>query len=154
MRVVVVRERVESGRGCHQAEVLVQAEPFRHLRADGRVDRSRVDQGGEQVRELPRGPHGHVRRVVGTAPVAEPVRPDLYRVVADLGYEEARQQLVDLVARLEGGQVGLEESMELWQRGEALAAHCEAWLDRAEANLSQGTEDPSSTNSSASATDG
>ena len=74
--------------------------------------------------------------------------------VADLGYEEARQQLVDLVARLEGGQVGLEESMELWQRGEALAAHCEAWLDRAEANLSQGTEDPSSTDSSASATDG
>ncbi len=61
--------------------------------------------------------------------------------VADLGYEEARGELVDLVARLEGGQVGLEESMRLWQRGEALAAHCEAWLDRAEASLSQKTQD-------------
>ena len=55
--------------------------------------------------------------------------------VADLSYEEARQELVDLVARLEGGQAGLEESMRLWQRGEALASHCEAWLDKAEASL-------------------
>ena len=53
--------------------------------------------------------------------------------VADLSYEEARQELIELVARLEGGQAGLEESMRLWQRGEALAAHCEAWLDKAEA---------------------
>ncbi len=57
--------------------------------------------------------------------------------VSDLSYEEARQQLVELVARLEGGQAGLEESMRLWQRGEALATHCEAWLDKAEASLSQ-----------------
>ncbi|NYF97580.1 exodeoxyribonuclease VII small subunit [Janibacter cremeus] len=56
--------------------------------------------------------------------------------VADLTYEEARQELIDLVARLEGGQAGLEESMRLWQRGESLAAHCEAWLDKAEASLS------------------
>lgn len=55
--------------------------------------------------------------------------------VADLSYEEARQELVELVARLEGGQAGLEESMRLWQRGEALATHCESWLDRAEASL-------------------
>ena len=62
--------------------------------------------------------------------------------VADLSYEEARQELVDLVARLEGGQAGLEESMRLWQRGEALATHCEAWLDKAEASLaSESTPD-------------
>lgn len=60
--------------------------------------------------------------------------------VADLGYEEARQELVELVARLEGGQAGLEESMRLWQRGEALAAHCEAWLDKAEASLTSSEE--------------
>lgn len=60
--------------------------------------------------------------------------------VADLGYEDARQELVELVARLEGGQAGLEESMQLWQRGEALAAHCEAWLDKAEASLSSESE--------------
>lgn len=55
--------------------------------------------------------------------------------VADLTYEEARDELVQLVARLEGGQVSLEESMRLWQRGEELAAHCATWLDRAEATL-------------------
>ncbi|WP_338750583.1 exodeoxyribonuclease VII small subunit [Janibacter alittae] len=60
--------------------------------------------------------------------------------VEDLGYEEARQELVELVARLEGGQAGLEESMRLWQRGEALAAHCEAWLDKAEASLASGEQ--------------
>lgn len=67
--------------------------------------------------------------------------------VADLGYEEARQELVELVARLEGGQAGLEESMRLWQRGEALAAHCEAWLDKAEASLSQEAAGPPSPDS-------
>ena len=55
--------------------------------------------------------------------------------VAGLGYEEARDELVDLVARLESGQVGLEESMRLWQRGEALAAHCSTWLDQAEERI-------------------
>lgn len=67
---------------------------------------------------------------------ADPQQTD----VADLSYEDARQELIDLVARLEGGQAGLEESMRLWQRGEALAAHCEAWLDRAEASLSPDEE--------------
>lgn len=57
--------------------------------------------------------------------------------VADLSYEAARDELVDIVARLENGQVGLEDSMGLWQRGEALAAHCAQWLDQAEAKLSE-----------------
>ena len=64
--------------------------------------------------------------------------------IADLSYEEARQELVELVARLEGGQAGLEESMKLWQRGEALAAHCEAWLDKAEASLATSDEEAAS----------
>jgi len=55
--------------------------------------------------------------------------------VASLSYEQARDELVDLVARLENGSVGLEESMGLWQRGEALAAHCATWLDHAEARI-------------------
>lgn len=59
-------------------------------------------------------------------------RPD----VSHLGYEAARDELTDIVARLESGQVGLEESLALWQRGEALAAHCAGWLDRAEARVS------------------
>ena len=57
--------------------------------------------------------------------------------VAEMSYEAARDELVDIVARLENGQVGLEDSMGLWQRGEVLAAHCAQWLDEAEAKLSE-----------------
>jgi exodeoxyribonuclease VII small subunit len=56
--------------------------------------------------------------------------------IASMSYERARDELVDIVARLENGEPGLEESMGLWQRGEALAAHCASWLDRAEARIS------------------
>lgn len=56
--------------------------------------------------------------------------------VASMTYEQARDALVDIVARLENGQSGLEESMGLWARGEVLAAHCATWLDRAEARIS------------------
>jgi exodeoxyribonuclease VII small subunit len=55
--------------------------------------------------------------------------------IASLTYEQARDELISIVAQLEGGQIGLEDSMTLWQRGEALAAHCSAWLDGAEAKL-------------------
>lgn len=57
------------------------------------------------------------------------------RPVADLTYEQARDELVRLVARIEAGDTPLEESMRLWKRGEDLAAHCTAWLDRAQAGL-------------------
>ena len=55
--------------------------------------------------------------------------------ITNLTYEQARDELISIVAQLEGGQIGLEDSMTLWQRGEALAAHCSAWLDGAEAKL-------------------
>ena len=55
--------------------------------------------------------------------------------IAALPYEAARDELASIVSRLESGQVGLEESMSLWARGEALAAHCAAWLDAAEQRL-------------------
>jgi exodeoxyribonuclease VII small subunit len=60
--------------------------------------------------------------------------------VAGLGYEQARDELVDIVARLENGQAGLEESMRLWERAEALAAHCSRWLDRAEERIAASDE--------------
>jgi exodeoxyribonuclease VII small subunit len=63
---------------------------------------------------------------------------DEHADVAALSYEQARDELVDIVARLENGQVGLEESMGLWARGEALAAHCARWLDSAEARIAGG----------------
>lgn len=57
--------------------------------------------------------------------------------VATLSYEGARDELVAIVARLESGQIPLEESMRLWRRGEALAAHCTSWLDGAQAELAE-----------------
>ena len=53
----------------------------------------------------------------------------------ELTYEEAREQLVAVVAQLESGQVPLSESMALWERGEKLAAVCQQWLDGAKAKI-------------------
>ncbi len=44
--------------------------------------------------------------------------------VADLTYEQARDELMQVVAELEQGSVSLEESLALWERGEALAGRC------------------------------
>lgn len=63
--------------------------------------------------------------------------PDEFADVPELSYEQARDELIGIVAQLEGGQLGLEESMRLWRRGEALATHCSTWLDGAEAALSE-----------------
>ena len=52
-------------------------------------------------------------------------------------YEQAREELVDVVRRLETGAATLEESLALWERGEALAAICQEWLDGARAKLDQ-----------------
>lgn len=73
----------------------------------------------------------------GADQAADAVETDANADVAELSYEEARDELIAVVAQLEGGQLGLEESMRLWQRGEALAAHCSTWLDGAEAALNQ-----------------
>ncbi|WP_062519739.1 exodeoxyribonuclease VII small subunit [Demequina silvatica] len=51
--------------------------------------------------------------------------------VESLSYEEARDQLIAIVARLEAGSATLDESLGLWERGEALAARCQALLDGA-----------------------
>lgn len=53
----------------------------------------------------------------------------------ELSYEEARDQLVELVRKLEAGSVPLSESMALWERGEELAAICQTWLDGAKAKI-------------------
>ena len=58
------------------------------------------------------------------------------------GYEEARDQLVELVKRLEAGGLTLEQSLELWERGEHLAAICQEWLDGARAKLAAATGRP------------
>ena len=55
--------------------------------------------------------------------------------VAQLSYEQARDQLVEIVTALETGGTTLEESITLWERGEALAKRCEEWLEGAKARL-------------------
>jgi exodeoxyribonuclease VII small subunit len=52
-----------------------------------------------------------------------------------LSYEEARDELVRVVNELEQGSATLEESLALWERGEALAKRCEEWLLGAKARL-------------------
>lgn len=47
---------------------------------------------------------------------------------ASLGYEQARDELAEVVRTLEGGGLALEESLALWERGEQLAAACERHL--------------------------
>ena len=56
--------------------------------------------------------------------MAEPVSRD----PGDLSYEEARDELIQVVTRLEQGGTTLEDSLTLWERGEALATRCEEWL--------------------------
>ncbi|REF35605.1 exodeoxyribonuclease VII small subunit [Thermasporomyces composti] len=63
-----------------------------------------------------------------------------------MSYEQARDELIEVVRRLETGGTTLEESLRLWERGEELARICQAWLDGARARLeaarsATGTED-------------
>jgi exodeoxyribonuclease VII small subunit len=60
-----------------------------------------------------------------------------------LSYEQARDELVGVVARLEAGGASLEESLVLWERGEALAARCQEWLDGARVRLESARADVS-----------
>jgi len=52
-----------------------------------------------------------------------------------LSYEQARDKLAAVVKRLEAGGLTLEQSLELWERGERLAGVCGEWLDGARARL-------------------
>lgn len=54
-----------------------------------------------------------------------------------LSYEAAREELVSVVAKLEAGGASLEESLALWERGEALAKRCEEWLNGVQERLDQ-----------------
>ena len=56
-------------------------------------------------------------------------------------YEAARAELVEVVQKLEAGGVTLEESLALWERGEALAKICQEWLDGAREKLAAARED-------------
>ncbi|MER2092501.1 exodeoxyribonuclease VII small subunit [Saccharopolyspora rectivirgula] len=65
--------------------------------------------------------------------------------LTELGYEEARDQLAEVVEQLEAGGLSLEQSLQLWERGEALATICERHLagarERVERALASVEED-------------
>ena len=63
--------------------------------------------------------------------MASPAKTD----VSVLSYEQARDELITVVNDLEQGSSTLEESLALWERGEALAKRCEEWLVGARARL-------------------
>ncbi|UZX04033.1 exodeoxyribonuclease VII small subunit [Arthrobacter sp. CDRTa11] len=62
--------------------------------------------------------------------------------IDELSYEEARERLIDVVAKLEAGGASLEESLALWERGEALAKRCEEWLEGARKRLAAARDQP------------
>lgn len=55
----------------------------------------------------------------------------------EASYEEAREELIEVVRTLEAGGTTLEESLALWERGEALAKICQEWLDGARKRLDE-----------------
>ncbi len=61
-------------------------------------------------------------------PTAQPTEPTP-------SYEQARDELAEVVRRLEAGGLTLEESLALWERGEELAGICQHWLDAARERL-------------------
>lgn len=65
-----------------------------------------------------------------------PVPPETSDV-AELSYEQARDELVQVVTALEQGTATLEESLALWERGERLATRCQEWLDGARDRLAK-----------------
>lgn len=59
-----------------------------------------------------------------------------------LSFEEALRALEEVVRKLEGGEVPLEESIGLYERGEALRRHCQARLDAAQARIEKIVQGP------------
>jgi exodeoxyribonuclease VII small subunit len=61
--------------------------------------------------------------------------------IAKLSYEQARDELQSVVSQLEQQNVSLEASMALWERGEALARHCEDFLTGARKKLDEASKE-------------
>lgn len=55
--------------------------------------------------------------------------------VNELGYEQCRDELIEVVRQLEQGGIDLDAAMTLWERGEALARRCQEHLDGAKARI-------------------
>jgi exodeoxyribonuclease VII small subunit len=67
------------------------------------------------------------------------------RPLDQLTFEQAFEELNAIVQQLESGELALEESVTLYQRGRTLSAHCQSLLDRAELRVNQLNDDGSVT---------
>jgi exodeoxyribonuclease VII small subunit len=79
-----------------------------------------------------RSPESNATTSKRRPPTSRAARTDM---TDELSYEQARDELLSVVQRLEAGGVPLQESIELWERGEELARVCQRWLDGARARL-------------------
>ena len=70
-------------------------------------------------------------------PPAKPKEKTNPSPVTDLSYEQALAELEAIVASLESGALQLEETMSLFERGQALTRHCVELLDKAELRVKQ-----------------
>jgi len=61
--------------------------------------------------------------------------PPRARETDPISYETARDELLEVVRQLEAGNLPLEASLTLWERGEQLAVVCQSWLDGAKERL-------------------
>lgn len=64
--------------------------------------------------------------------------------VERLSYEKARDELVAIIKEMEEGSLSLEDSLKLWEQGNALANHCQGFLDDAKAKLKAALENSES----------
>ncbi len=85
--------------------------------------------GGDQPTLEPDDRDGPEAPAAGPAPRADD------RDAPELSYEQARDELLEVVARLEAGGTTLEEALSLWERGERLAVLCERHLEGARSRL-------------------
>ena len=82
------------------------------------------------------------RPAMASAPEAANASAEAPILEKDLPFETALEQLEEIVRRLEKGDVPLDESVAIYERGELLKRHCEALLPRAEARIQTITLDP------------
>lgn len=61
--------------------------------------------------------------------------------ISELSFEAAYGELETIIGKLESGELSLEESVELFERGRRLSDHCQALLDKAELRVNQLTSD-------------
>jgi exodeoxyribonuclease VII small subunit len=102
------------------------------------------DAAGTPPPQPDRAPPGQAQPGEGKAgpPKKAPAKPEPRTgrpPVQQPSYEQARDELTELVKRLEAGGLTLEQSLELWERGERLASICNEWLEGARARLAAAT---------------